>query len=63
MADEKYRLALRNRIGHQMLNMDEKWTNMADFAKSAAEYLFQRHSKKSTNNGNSGIFRDISGNL
>ena len=39
-----------------MLNMDEKRINMADFAKSAAKYLFQRHCKKSTNNEDFGIF-------
>ena len=44
-----------------MMNMDEKRINVADFAKSAAKYLFQRHCKKSTNNGDSGIFKDISG--
>ena len=49
-------MALGMRSGFQMMNMDEKWTNMADFAKSAAKYLFQRHCKKSTNNGDSGIF-------
>jgi hypothetical protein len=49
-------LALRNRSGFQMLNMDEKRINIADFAKSAAKYLFEGHCKKSINNGNSGIF-------
>jgi hypothetical protein len=49
-------LALQNRSGFQMLNMDEKMLNMADFAKSAAKYLFQRHCKKSIKNGNSGNF-------
>ena len=49
-------MALRIRSGFQMLNMDEKRTNIADFAKGAAKNLFQRHCKKSTNNGNSGIF-------
>jgi hypothetical protein len=49
-------LALQNRSGFQMLNMDEKRTNIADFAKSAAKYLFQKHCKKSTNNGNCVIF-------
>jgi hypothetical protein len=44
------------RSGFQMMNVDEKRINIADFAKRAAKYLFQRHCKKSTNNGNSGIF-------
>jgi hypothetical protein len=32
-------LALRMGNGFQMLNMDEKRINMADFVKSAAKYL------------------------
>jgi hypothetical protein len=52
----KMRMALQNRSGFQMLNMDEKRINMADFAKSAAKYLFQRHCKKRIFNENSGIF-------
>jgi hypothetical protein len=49
-------MALGMRSGYQMMNMDEKRINMSDFAKSAAKYLFQRHCKKRTNNGDSGIF-------
>ena len=45
-----------------MLNKDVQWTNKADFAKSAAKHLFQRHGKKSTKNGILGIFWVIIGN-